>query len=307
MKFRLNGKNYDTQESLGMQNTITIIPKPYLADFSNYGNNKNIVPCVSALTTSTDNDSTTAIKTYLSGVKTIFYAIKPCIAFRYNGKTYYKATTRQQAYMNGIHYNGNGSTSGSTASQMGWRWRNPEGMNTNLAKFTTDTFKVASNGFTKDGFSFTGWNTKTDGSGTAWQPGAIFDGSSYISLYAQWKQNYHIPGGSYSVANFKKLINNYIAKGASAYAANDFSVIVNNNTFSVKAGRVITHSEQSSFGYIEYISFSGGTGIVGFRTFPGTGFAKYGNYCIDSSGSSVLTLKSFKDYPITISPGINFS
>ena len=43
------------------------------------------------------------------------------------------------------------------------------------------------NGFTRPGYTFTGWNTEADGSGTSYQPGAsitIIDGTR--TLYAQW-------------------------------------------------------------------------------------------------------------------------
>lgn len=43
------------------------------------------------------------------------------------------------------------------------------------------------------GYSFLGWNTKADGSGTSYSPGAAFTwkgskNGEYVSLYAQWKQ-----------------------------------------------------------------------------------------------------------------------
>ncbi|MBQ3016212.1 MAG: InlB B-repeat-containing protein [Clostridia bacterium] len=78
-----------------------------------------------------------------------------------------------------IVYNGNGSTGGSTAS-------------------TTHTYDVSAalraNGFTKTGYTFTGWNTKADGKGTSYQNSASIknlsavNGTS-ITLYAQWKAN----------------------------------------------------------------------------------------------------------------------
>lgn len=77
-----------------------------------------------------------------------------------------------------ISYNGNGSTSGSMSVQ-----RIAYGSGT---KFTANTFK-------KKGYTFTGWNTKADGSGTAYANEA--DASKLtktngktITLYAQWKK-----------------------------------------------------------------------------------------------------------------------
>lgn len=52
-----------------------------------------------------------------------------------------------------IKFNGNGSTSGSTAQMS---------MTYDVAK------NLTANGFTKSGYHFSGWNTKADGSGTSY-------------------------------------------------------------------------------------------------------------------------------------------
>lgn len=77
-----------------------------------------------------------------------------------------------------INFNGNGATSGSTASQM----------------IETGTSKnLNSNGFTRTGYKFTGWNTIAGGTGTSYNNGASYaapaNPSSYtITLYAQWEK-----------------------------------------------------------------------------------------------------------------------
>lgn len=40
--------------------------------------------------------------------------------------------------------------------------------------------------FAREGYEFTGWNTKADGSGTGYQPGDLVDLTSALTLYAQW-------------------------------------------------------------------------------------------------------------------------
>ncbi|MBT1162746.1 InlB B-repeat-containing protein [Bifidobacterium sp. SO1] len=74
-----------------------------------------------------------------------------------------------------IAYDGNGATGGDTPSQSG-----PEG----------DKATIRDNGFTHPGYTFTGWNTKPDGTGTAVNPGAS---STFVktglTLYAQWKRS----------------------------------------------------------------------------------------------------------------------
>lgn len=73
-----------------------------------------------------------------------------------------------------ITYNGNGNTGGSTASQ-------------------TKTYNVAinlqSNGFTKTGYHFTGWNTAANGTGTSYSAGASYSSNANLALYAKWVIN----------------------------------------------------------------------------------------------------------------------
>ena len=75
-----------------------------------------------------------------------------------------------------VTYDGNGSTAGSTAS----------------SSHTYDTAKaLTANGFTKTGYTFKGWNTKADGSGTSYADKASVKNLSStngatVTLYAQW-------------------------------------------------------------------------------------------------------------------------
>lgn len=75
-----------------------------------------------------------------------------------------------------IKFNGNGSTSGSTASMS---------MTYDVAK------NLTANGFTKSGYAFAGWNTKANGTGTSYvnresvKNLTSVDGAT-VTLYAQW-------------------------------------------------------------------------------------------------------------------------
>lgn len=95
-----------------------------------------------------------------------------------------------------VTYNGNGNTGGSTTS-------------------STHTYDVAknltANGFTKTGYSFAGWNTKDDGTGTLYINSASVknltstDGAT-ITLYAQWTLDtytitYNLNGGTNNSSN----------------------------------------------------------------------------------------------------------
>jgi uncharacterized repeat protein (TIGR02543 family) len=90
-----------------------------------------------------------------------------------------------------IKFNGNGSTSGSTASMS---------MSYGTAK------NLTANGFTKTGHYFTGWNTKSDGSGTDYSnqqsvKNLTTTNGATVNLYAQWspyklKVSFNANGGS---------------------------------------------------------------------------------------------------------------
>ncbi|MBO7318550.1 MAG: InlB B-repeat-containing protein, partial [Clostridia bacterium] len=75
-----------------------------------------------------------------------------------------------------INFNGNGSTSGSTASMS---------MTYDVAK------NLTANGFAKTGYTFAGWNTKANGSGTSYTnkqsvKNLTTTNGATITLYAQW-------------------------------------------------------------------------------------------------------------------------
>ena len=91
-----------------------------------------------------------------------------------------------------VIYEGNGATSGSTAAQT-----QVEGLTVNLSQ----------NGFTRPGYTFTGWNTEADGSGTSYQPGTVYTVPGHTTyLYAQWKPDqgtisYNANGGTGTTAS----------------------------------------------------------------------------------------------------------
>lgn len=79
-----------------------------------------------------------------------------------------------------IEYVGNGATDGKYLY--------------GTAKPGTATTTATANQFTRTGYTFTGWNTKADGTGTAYHAGAAIaypaEGKT-LTLYAQWKVSSH--------------------------------------------------------------------------------------------------------------------
>lgn len=71
-----------------------------------------------------------------------------------------------------VTFNGNGSTAGSMSNQT-------------IAAFATAN--LTTNAFTRTGFTFSGWNSAADGSGTSYADGASYTmGTANAALFAQW-------------------------------------------------------------------------------------------------------------------------
>ena len=111
-----------------------------------------------------------------------------------------------------VKYNGNGNTGGSTAN----------------STHTYGTGKaLTANGFTKTGYTFTGWNKKADGSGTAYADKASVNNltstaGQTVNLYAQWKAN------TYTIAY---NANNGSGTMSNTSATYDANVTLRNNSF----------------------------------------------------------------------------
>lgn len=68
---------------------------------------------------------------------------------------------------------------------------------------------LTANKFTRDGYTFEGWNTKADGSGTAYADSAKIKLDADITLYAQWEKNASSPSSTKatSSSNSRTLAN----------------------------------------------------------------------------------------------------
>lgn len=81
-----------------------------------------------------------------------------------------------------LSYNGNGASSGSASKQTDTRYWNSAG------NYSNPTFTLASNGFSKSGFSFVQWHQGST-SGTAYKVGASVTLSASTTFYAEWFDN----------------------------------------------------------------------------------------------------------------------
>ena len=83
--------------------------------------------------------------------------------------------TRMTAQTFTVTYHGNGADSGVTADANAYT--------------PGEIATVKANGYTRDGYTFTGWNTEPDGSGTPCKTGDAINVTGNITLYAQWSKN----------------------------------------------------------------------------------------------------------------------
>jgi len=60
------------------------------------------------------------------------------------------------------------------------------GSGTMLPQTASAPSALTANGFSRSGYSFRGWNTASDGSGTSYSNGQVYDFSADLTLYAQW-------------------------------------------------------------------------------------------------------------------------
>jgi len=74
-----------------------------------------------------------------------------------------------------VTYDGNGADSGKTTDP--------------TAYATGAKATVKANGYTRNGYTFTGWNTKADGSGDSYAEGDPIEMLGNVVLYAQWTRN----------------------------------------------------------------------------------------------------------------------
>ena len=131
--------------------------------------------------------------------------------------SYYATFSRTVA----VAYNGNGSTSGSTADTQVTQVYNSAG------NLSPSAAALAVSGFNKTGYAFSNWNTSADGTGTSYTPGdsynlpGVDDTATTLPLYAVWGRIFDVTvpvslpvtvdgGGTVSVSSGAEIRNNGI-------------------------------------------------------------------------------------------------
>ena len=147
------------------------------------------------------------------------------------------------------------------------------------------TISLSANGFTPPtDFAFKEWNTKADGSGTAYAPGATFSSTSNIILYAMWKPNkytvtYNANGGTGTTASQTANIGENITLRTSGFTPpeghkfkewnsspnGNGNAYTPNNTFSAESD-VILYAIWTKITYEITYNANGGTGAPESQT-----------------------------------------
>ena len=83
---------------------------------------------------------------------------------------------------------------------------------------------------TREGYTFTGWNTKPDGSGTSLHAGDEYDGSDGWTLYAQWVPNpskviYNSNGGEGTMSDTEGVFDEEVAISDNSFTRSGYSFI----------------------------------------------------------------------------------
>ncbi|MCD7824913.1 MAG: InlB B-repeat-containing protein, partial [Clostridiaceae bacterium] len=113
-----------------------------------------------------------------------------------------------------------------------------------------DVWTASKCSFTKTGYTFAGWNTKADGSGTAYEAGlsATCNTAAGYTLYAQWEANtftiaYDANGGSGSMANQTMTYDTEAKLTANAYTRTGYSF---QGWSTASSSSTVTYADQES-------------------------------------------------------------
>ena len=122
------------------------------------------------------------------------------------------------------------------------------------------SYTVRNNPFTREGYTFTGWNTKAKGTGTPYEEGQVITADGKYTLYAQWTEDpqpitvtfiYKANAGD-SQADETDTVNSgssYAFKSnpftRSGYKFNGWNTQANGTGIAIKAGLKVTADETS--------------------------------------------------------------
>ena len=142
-----------------------------------------------------------------------------------------------------------------------------------------ESVTVAENVFTRNNYTFTGWNTKADGTGTAYKPGDSFTLTNENTvLYAQWSKNapvqvkvsYNANGGAGTMESVTGDVGSKIVIRQSGFTRSEYTFTgwntqADGKGTAYKAGDSFTLTDKDTVLYAQWSKNSGsaGTGTNG--------------------------------------------
>jgi uncharacterized repeat protein (TIGR02543 family) len=164
---------------------------------------------------------------------------------------------------------------------------------------TSATANLTSNGFSYSGYTFSGWNTATNGSGTAYANGASFTmGTSSVTLYAQWVANtntitFNANGGTGTMAAQTIATNASASLTANAFTYAGYT-FAGWNTRANGSGTTYANSASYTMGtasVVLYAQWTANLNTITFNANGGTG--TMANQTIATNASASLTANAF--------------
>ena len=144
--------------------------------------------------------------TYTGSCKTVFGETNTVTCVSAKTKTFNKGTTATTATIKGGVRSSNGSWTGATVTASAtvsipaltpatitFNANGGSGSVDAISTYVGVANTIPSNSPTRTGYTFNGWNTASDGSGTAYATGSTITPTGDVTLYAQWKTTYVKP------------------------------------------------------------------------------------------------------------------
>ena len=149
---------------------------------------------------------------------------------------------------------------------------------------------VAQNEFTRNNYTFTGWNTQADGTGTAYKPGDSFTLTEDTVLYAQWSKNapaqvnvsYDANGGAGTMEPVtgdvgSKIVIRQSGFTRSGYTFTGWNTQADGKGTAYKAGDSFTLTDKDTVLYAQWSKNSASVGTGTNGTAKPTGIPKTGD------------------------------
>lgn len=192
-------------------------------------------------------------------------------------------------------YNGNNATSGSTSS-------------TSYVSPTQANGTIATNGFSRTGYSFSGWNTAANGGGTSYAQGSNFTGN--LTLYAQWSANYYQI--DYNSSNGSVSGSGTTSSNSTLYP--NTSITTRTNGFTAPSGYVFGGWSTSQDNTADYSAGSSFTIDISSNSYNPTFYAVwiqtnpvFSNSAITTTGTLAKNINTNADYTVAASPVTGYS